>query len=276
MASILRGALGDVGIDVVVAHAMRYGQPSVSTVLRKLREQNLSRLLVLPLYPQYSATTTASVFDAVSRELGQWRNLPDLRFVRGFHRDPGYIQSVVQGIQTQWTASGRPQKLVLSFHGLPRRNLTLGDPYHCECLATGRLVAQELKIPADDVIVTFQSRFGRARWLEPYTEPTLVKLARQGVESVDVACPGFVADCLETLEEIDIGARATFTKAGGRQFRFIPCLNTTPVWVNALADLTRRQLLGWPVSRLDEPMQARREAALAEREALAKSRGAKA
>ena len=276
LASMLLGALGDAGSDVAVAHAMRYGEPSLPAVLRKLRDRNLSRLLVLPLYPQYSGTTTGSVFDAVAAELSQWRNLPELRFVRGFHRDPGYIEALVASIRAQWSASARAEKLVLSFHGLPRRNLLLGDPYHCECLATARLVAEELKLPADDVVVTFQSRFGRARWLEPYTAPTLVELARKGVRSVDVACPGFVADCLETLEEIDIEGRAAFLKAGGRQFRFIPCLNTSPVWVRALADLTRRQLAGWPVARLDDAMQARREAALVEREAMAKARGAKA
>ena len=275
-ASMLRGALGDLGLDVEVVHAMRYGRPALAQTLQALRQNNLARLLVLPLYPQYSGSTTGSVFDAVTRELGRWRNLPELRLARGFHRDPGYIGALVGSIRGLWQASGRSDKLVLSFHGLPRRNLDLGDPYHCECLATARLVADGLKVPADDVVVTFQSRFGKARWLEPYTEPTLVALAKKGVRSVDVACPGFVADCLETLEEIDQEARKAFMKAGGRNFRYIPCLNTSADWIRALADLARRQLEGWPVKRLPPEMLARREALLVERETMAKARGAQA
>ncbi len=275
-ASMLRGALGDLGLDVEVVHAMRYGQPAIGPTLRALRDKNLARLLVLPLYPQYSGPTTASVFDAVTRELGQWRNLPELRLARGFHRDPGYISALVASIRGLWQASGRSDKLVLSFHGLPRRNLDLGDPYHCECLATARLVANELGVPADDVVVTFQSRFGKARWLEPYTEPTLQAMAKKGVRSVDVACPGFVADCLETLEEIDQEVRHAFLKAGGKTFRYIPCLNTSADWIRALADLAQRQLEGWPVKRLAPELTERREALRAERETMAKARGARA
>jgi ferrochelatase len=273
-AVLLRGALGERGVDVAVVHAMRYGNPSVSSVLRELRERNLSRLLVVPLYPQYSSSTTASCFDAVALELSGWRNLPELRMVRGFHREPGYIASLATQVRRKWEANGKPDKLVMSFHGVPRRSLMLGDPYHCECLATARLLADALGLAAHEWVATFQSRFGRARWLEPYTLPTLLELAKAGVRKVDVVCPGFVADCLETLEEIDIEARSAFLQAGGTDFNYIACLNESPQWIAALSDLAERQLGGWPVALLDPERQERREAALAQREALAKARGA--
>jgi ferrochelatase len=273
-AVLLRGALGERGLDVAVTHAMRYGNPPLVGALRELRERNLGRLLVVPLYPQYSGPTTASVFDAIAAELRRWRNLPELRIVRGFHRDPGYISALAAQVRGHWERHGRGQKLVMSFHGVPRRSLDRGDPYHCECLATSRLLAAELGLAQEDWMTSFQSRFGRARWLEPYTQPTLVELARGGTRQVDVVCPGFVGDCLETLEEISIEARAAFLGAGGTQFSYIPCLNESPAWIAALADLAERQLSGWPVARLTDELQAQREAALAEREARARQAGA--
>jgi protoporphyrin/coproporphyrin ferrochelatase len=275
-AVLLRGALGERGLDVAAVHAMRYGNPSISAVLRELRDRNLTRLLVVPLYPQYAGSTTASSFDAIARELSGWRTLPELRMVRGFHREPGYIAALAAQVRRGWEAHGKAEKLVMSFHGVPRSTLMLGDPYHCECLATARLLADELGLEKDDWVATFQSRFGRARWLEPYTLPTLLELARGGVRSVDVICPGFVADCLETLEEIDIEARAAFLEAGGTTFNYIACLNESPQWIAALSDLAERQLGGWPVARLSDELQERREAALAQRELLAKARGATA
>ena len=275
-AVLLRGSLGERNVDVEVAYAMRYGNPSLEKVLRELRERNLTRLLVVPLYPQYAAATTASVFDSLARELCTWRNLPELRVVRSFHRDPGYIAALAIQVRRQWETGGKGGKLVMSFHGLPRRSLTLGDPYHCECLATARLLADELGLAQDDWIATFQSRFGRARWLEPYTLPTLLGLAKQGVRKVDVICPGFVADCLETLEELNIEAKAAFLKAGGTDFNYIACLNESPPWIGALSDLVQRHLGGWPSAKLPQDLQQRREAALADRETLAKQRGAAA
>lgn len=275
-AVLLRGSLGERELDVAVVHAMRYGNPSIPAVLRELRERNLMRLLVVPLYPQYAASTTASSFDAIARELSRWRNLPELRMVRGFHREPGYIAALAAQVRRRWEIDGRGEKLVMSFHGLPRRSLTLGDPYHCECLATARLLADELGLGREDWIATFQSRFGRARWLEPYTLPTLLELARRGVRKVDVICPGFVADCLETLEEIDMEGRSAFLAAGGLSFNYIACLNESPLWIAALSDLVQRQLGGWPVARLTGELQARRDAALAQRESLARARGATA
>ena len=273
---LLRGSLGERNVDVVVSHAMRYGNPSLEKVLRELRERNLSRLLVVPLYPQYAASTTASAFDAIARELTTWRNLPELRMVRNFHRDPGYIAALAAQVRHQWETRGRGEKLLMSFHGLPRRALTLGDPYHCECLATARLLGDELGLDRNDWVATFQSRFGRARWLEPYTLPTLLELAKTGTRKVDVVCPGFVADCLETLEEINIEARTAFLKAGGTDFNYIACLNESPAWIGALSDLVQRQLGGWPVAKLSDELQQRRQSALSDREALAKQRGAAA
>jgi ferrochelatase len=273
-AVLLQGALGQRKVDVAVAHAMRYGNPSVAAGLRDLRERNLTRLLVVPLYPQYAASTTASVFDEVAAELSTWRNLPELRMVRNFHDEPGYIAALATQVRRQWDSHGRGQKLVMSFHGLPQRSLMLGDPYHCECLATARLLATELELDEDQWRATFQSRFGRAQWLQPYTLPTLLDLAKNGTREVDVICPGFVSDCLETLEEISIEARSAFLEAGGAAFNYIDCLNESPLWIGALADLVERHLSGWPVTRPSEETAQRRKEALSAREARAKARGA--
>jgi len=220
-----------------VEHAMRYGEPSIAAALDRLRAAGCDRILVLPLYPQYAASTSASTFDAVCAWLARTRNVPELRLVKHFHDHPRYIAALAAGVRRHWEAHGRGAKLVMSFHGLPRFALERGDPYHCECQATGRLLAQALGLGADEYAVTFQSRFGRAEWLQPYTEPTLVALAREGLRRVDVVCPGFVADCLETLEEIGIGAKHAFLSNGGREFQLVPCLNEAPEWIDALAEI---------------------------------------
>jgi ferrochelatase len=202
-AVLLEGYLGQRGHRVVVRHAMRYGEPSIDSVLDAVKAAGADRILVMPLFPQYAASTTASIADVLAMWLRRTRNIPEIRFVKHYHDDTGYVDALAARVNEHWRVNGRPDKLVLSFHGLPRRSLALGDPYHCECLKTGRLLAERLKVRDDFVAVTFQSRFGRAEWLQPYTEPTLVALARAGVARVDVFCPGFAADCLETLEEID-------------------------------------------------------------------------
>jgi ferrochelatase len=273
-ALLLRGALGERKVDVAVVHAMRYGNPSVAAGLRGLRDVNLTRLLVVPLYPQYAASTTASAFDEVAAELSTWRNLPELRMVRNFHDEPGYIAALAAQVRRQWTSQGRGQKLVMSFHGLPQRSLTLGDPYHCECLATARLLAAQLGLGEEQWIATFQSRFGSARWLQPYTLPTLLDLAKNGTREVDVICPGFVADCLETLEEISIEARAAFLEAGGTAFNYIECPNESSLWISALSDLVQRHLSGWPVARLSDEAAQQRDQALEARQSRARQRGA--
>jgi len=247
-ALLLAGYLGQRGHSVLVRHAMRYGSPSIAAALDALRAAGAERILVLPLYPQYAAATTASVGDAVADWMKRRRNLPELRFVKHWHDDPGYIGALARRVSDHWMTHGRPDRLVLSFHGLPKRSLTLGDPYHCECLKTGRLLAERLKLREENVVVTFQSRFGKAEWLKPYTEPTLIALAKEGVARVDVFCPGFFADCLETLEEIDLEARAAFLAAGGKEFGYIPCLNDQHEGIAALAAIALSHMGGWTTS----------------------------
>lgn len=233
------------GTDVELSWAMRYGAPSVPERLTALRAAGCGRILVVPMYPQYAASTTASVMDEVARCFTRWRNLPELRFVRSFHDDPGYIAALAASVREHWAAHGEPDRLVLSFHGTPRRTVELGDPYEHECRETARLVGEALALPAGRLVVSFQSRFGKAEWLQPYTQPTLEALARGGVGRVDVMCPGFVADCLETLEEIAMECRAAFLGAGGETFHYLPCVNERGDWMNALAGLVRRELGHW-------------------------------
>ena len=263
-AQALDAALKKAGHDILVRHAMRYGSPSVASVLNGLRAEGATRVLVLPLYPQYAAATTASVGDAVMRWALQARRVPELRFVGEYHADTGYIAALAERLQAHWAEHGRAERLVLSFHGVPERSLLLGDPYHCQCHVTARLLAQMVGLPREQLHVTFQSRFGKAKWLEPYTEPTLRELAAQGVKSVDVMCPGFVADCLETLEEIAQEAHEAFIEAGGQRFAYVPCVNDTPRFIDALAEIALQHLQGWPTRPADPAaLQQQRERALA-------------
>jgi len=260
----LSQALAEGGHAVLVRHAMRYGNPSVASVMDQLRAEGATRVLVLPLYPQYAAATTASVNDAVMQWALKARRQPELRLVGEYHNDPGYIEALAEQLRAHWQTHGRAQKLVLSFHGVPERSLLLGDPYHCQCHVTARLLAQALGLAPDEMKVTFQSRFGKAKWLEPYTEPTLRELATQGVKSVDVMCPGFVADCLETLEEIAQEAHEAFVESGGERFSYVPCLNDKPRFIQALAAISLRHLQGWPTTLPadDTDRRAQRERAL--------------
>jgi len=264
-AKLLGGYLGERGHRVTVRYAMRYGSPSIAAELDALRAQGATRVLVLPLYPQYSGPTTASVIDAVAAWSLKARTLPELRFVNHYHDDPGYIAALAHSVTAHWQKNGRPDRLVMSFHGVPERTLHLGDPYHCECLKTARLLGEQLGLAAGSYSVTFQSRFGKAAWLQPYTEPTLQQLARDGVKRVDVLCPGFAADCLETLEEIAQEARDAFLTAGGEQFNYIPCLNDRHEWISALSAIAIQHLQGWPT--MAEPdlaaLEAQRQRALA-------------
>ena len=244
-ATLLQGYLGEKAKGIVVDYAMRYGKPSIPEVMHKLRQQNCQRILLLPLYPQYAASTVATTFDAVFAELEQMRNAPALRTVRHFHDDPGYIKACAQNIRDYWTLHGRPDKLVMSFHGLPRKTLEQGDHYYCECQKSGRLIAEELGLGKEQYLVTFQSRFGRAEWLKPYTAATLAELGKQKMKRVDVVCPGFVSDCLETLEEIAMEVRDEFLHAGGGEYHYVPCLNERPDWISALCELTLANLQGW-------------------------------
>jgi ferrochelatase len=236
----------------LVDYAMRYGKPSVAEKIQAMKAQGVDRLLVLPLYPQYAASSSGSALDAVWQTLLHTRNPPDVRALRHFHDHPGYIAALRQSIEAHWAQHGKPDVLVMSFHGVPRRSLDLGDPYHCECHKTGRLLAESLGLAAGQYRVTFQSRFGRAEWLQPYTDKTLEELGRAKTKRLDIVCPGFVADCLETLEEIALEGKATFLGAGGGEFRHIPALNDRSFWIASLADLALNELAGWLPQNLGE------------------------
>jgi ferrochelatase len=246
-ADLLQGYLGErlKGGPLAVEYAMRYGKPGIPEVMAKLKAENCQKILVVPLYPQYAASAAGSVFDAVADALKLMRNVPGIRMVKHFHDHPGYIKAVASGIRDHWAKHGRPNKLVMSFHGVPQATHDAGDPYYCECRKSGRLIAGELGLSNDEYLITFQSRFGRAQWLKPYTAATLTELGRQKLGRVDVVCPGFVADCLETLEEIAGEVREDFKRAGGGEYHYIPCLNDRHEWINALSDLVVDNLQGW-------------------------------
>lgn len=255
--------------DICLGLGMRYGNPSIEQALESLRRQGVRRLLVLPLYPQYSATTTASCFDRVADVLKTWRWQPELRFINHYHTETGYINALAASVRQAWDTQPAAEKLMLSFHGLPQRYLQAGDPYYCECAATTRLLAETLGLDEGQYLMTFQSRVGREPWLQPYTDHQLQQWAQSGVESVDVLCPGFSADCLETLEEIDMQNRELFLASGGKQYRYIPALNTREDHIRFLHDLLLRHLQGWELS--DTSTGAEREA----RRQRAMAKGAK-
>jgi len=245
-ATLLQGYLSQrTKAPYVVDYAMRYGNPSIANVLKNLREQNCERILIVPMYPQYAASSTGTAFDDVFREVLQIRNAPALRTIKHFHDHPGYIKALANNINEYWMKNGRPEKLVMSFHGLPQFSLDKGDPYHCECHKTARLLAQELGLKLEQYTLSFQSRFGKAEWLKPYTTATLKELGKKKTKRVDVVCPGFVSDCLETLEEIAMEGREDFLHAGGGEYHYIPCLNDRNDWMLALTDLVMENLQGW-------------------------------
>ncbi|HMM47255.1 MAG TPA: ferrochelatase [Thiobacillaceae bacterium] len=245
-AKLLKGWLGGrAPTSLVVDYAMRYGAPSIPDVLDRMKASGCDRILILPAYPQYAASSAATAFDAAFDWFKRIRNQPALRTVKHYHDHPAYIQALAANVRDDWQTHGRPDVLVMSFHGVPRRTLDQGDPYHCECQKTGRLLAEALGLEAAQYRITFQSRFGRAEWLQPYTDQTLEALGRQGVGRVDVVAPGFTADCLETLEELAMEGRATFLAAGGKAFRYIPALNEHPAWIEALGRIALENLGGW-------------------------------
>jgi ferrochelatase len=231
---------------VQVALAMRYGNPSIESGLEELRRGGARRILILPLYPQYSGATTGSTFDAVADVLKRWRWVPELRFVNHYHDDPGYIAAMAERIRTHWAQHGRGERLLFSFHGVPKRYLLAGDPYHCQCHKTARLIAESLQLPDSAWELAFQSRFGREEWLRPYTDERVKALGAEGRKRIDVCCPGFSADCLETLEEIAVQNHEFFVEAGGEHLEYIPALNDQPAHIQALADLAVRHMAGWP------------------------------
>lgn len=245
--SLLKGWLGEKGkpSSWIVDYAMRYGSPSVASVIGKLKAQGCTRILAVPLYPQFAASSSASALDAVFDTLSHTRDQPALRTIKSFHDHPGYIAALAQSVHDHRMRQGRGDVLVMSFHGIPRKSVEQGDPYQRQCLATGELLARTLGLPKEQYRITFQSRFGAAEWLKPYTVDTLAELGKGGVKRVDVICPGFVADCLETLEEIAMEGKATFLNAGGKEFSHIPALNERADWIDALGELILSNLQGW-------------------------------
>ena len=247
---MLRGFLGEkIKSPLKVEYAMRYGNPSMASAIDKLKAANCDNILVLPLYPQYAASTTASTMDELGRVLAEMRNVPGIRFVRSFHDHPAYIKAIAKNVLAEWMKIGRPNfatdKLLMTFHGVPKFHLVKGDPYHCQCHKSARLIAEELGVKKGDYVVTFQSRFGKTEWLQPYTDKTLETLGAAGTKRIDVICPGFAADCLETLEEIAMEAKETFLHAGGKTFNYIPVANDTQAYVGALAAIVQEELVGW-------------------------------
>ena len=232
----LQRALGD---DTRVELAMRYGEPSIDSALQALLDDGVQRIVVLPLYPQYSSTTTASVFDAVGAALRRRHRMPELVLVRDYHDEPAYIAALAARVCEYRERHGSGERLLMSFHGVPERYLTNGDTYHAECVRTAKLLAERLGLADGDWQLSFQSRFGKAKWVEPYTDATLRAWARDGVRRVDVVCPGFAADCLETLEEIAIMNRRLFVDAGGDALHYIPALNDRDDHIAALAGVIR-------------------------------------
>jgi ferrochelatase len=247
---ILRKELGS---PVHVAYGMRYGNPSIGEALRALGERGCRRILVLPLYPQYAGATVGSTFDAVAAELTTWRWVPELRTIQQYHDDPAYVRALAASIWELWEREGEPDKLLFSFHGIPLRYFQGGDPYFCQCQKLARLTADELGLPRQRWELSFQSRFGREEWLKPYTDKVVAALPKAGVRKLDIVSPGFSADCLETLEELDEQNREFFLHAGGERFRYIPALNDRPDHLRVLADLILRNLGGWatPASAWD-------------------------
>jgi protoporphyrin/coproporphyrin ferrochelatase len=244
LAAALAAALP--GRDLVVDWAMRYGNPSTGAALKKFVEAGCTRVLLFALYPQYAAATTATAYDEVFRALMEERWQPAIRTAPPYHDEPGYIEALARSIEAHLDGlSWQPEVVLASFHGLPKRYLLLGDPYHCHCAKTARLLRERLRWSEQDLRLTFQSRFGREEWLQPYTDETVRTLAREGVKNLAIVTPGFAADCVETLEEIAIAARESFLEHGGEHFTFVPCLNDADDHVALLADLVRRELAGW-------------------------------
>jgi ferrochelatase len=227
---------------VTTDYAMRYGEPSIAKQLKRFKQQGITDLVVLPLYPQYSSTTTASIYDAVIKELNEWRHLPSIQFISDYHQDKHYIAAVADSIEQIWREQGKNELLLMSFHGLPEQLTKWGDPYFHQCQETAALVAEKLGLNKKQWLLVFQSRFGKAEWLKPYCVDTLQNLPGQGIKTVDVICPGFAVDCLETLEEIAMENKSVFMESAGVNYRYIPALNDSEAHVNAITGLLEQKL----------------------------------
>ena len=231
--------------NMIFEVGMRYGNPSIPNALRNLQKQNLRKLLVLPMYPQYCAATTGSTFDEVTNVLQKWRWIPELRFINQYFEDDKYVQALSNSITSFWEKHSKPQKIIFSYHGIPKKYLLNGDPYHCFCLKTTRLVKEKIGLSDDEIMTTFQSRFGKAEWLQPYTSETLKELPKQGIKDINIISPGFSSDCLETLEELEEENREYFMESGGEQYKYIPCLNDDDEHIDVFVNLIKKNIQGW-------------------------------
>lgn len=249
------------GVGIVVECAMRYGQPAIDDTIESMLQQGVRKLLVLPLYPQYCASTTGSTFDAIAEDFKSRRWIPELRFVTQYHDNADYINAMADKIRDHWNSNEQADKLIFSYHGIPKRYLINGDPYHCQCHKTSRLIAENLGLNIDQYMVTFQSRFGREEWLKPYTDHTLMALPEQGVKSVQIVCPGFSSDCLETIEEIGIENRDYFLEAGGQRYEYIDALNSDDAHIDLIRSLVEDNIAGWD-TQLDNSQRASLAASL--------------
>ena len=233
--------------NIVFEVGMRYGNPSIPDALLKLQKKQVRRLLVLPMYPQYCAATTGSTFDEVTNVLQKWRWIPEMRFINQYFEEKNYIEALSNSIKSFWKKNKKPQKIIFSYHGIPKRYLTNGDPYHCFCLKTTRLVKEHLELSDDEIMTTFQSRFGREEWLKPYTSETLKELPKQGIKNIHIISPGFSSDCLETLEELEEENKEYFMESGGENYHYIPCLNDHDDHIDVFVNLIKKHTQGWPL-----------------------------
>ncbi len=231
--------------NIVFEVGMRYGNPSIPDALIKLQKKQVRRLLVLPMYPQYCAATTGSTFDEVTNVLQKWRWIPEMRFINQYFEEKNYIEALSNSIKSFWKKTPKPQKIIFSYHGIPKRYLINGDPYHCFCLKTTRLVKEYMGLSDDEIITTFQSRFGREEWLKPYTSETLKELPKQGIKNIHIISPGFSSDCLETLEELEEENKEYFMESGGENYHYIPCLNDHDDHIDVFVNLIKKHTQGW-------------------------------
>ena len=230
---------------IAVKLAMRYGNPSLKSTLNNIMQSESSRILIIPMYPQYSATTTATAIDQVNKNVRKMRFTPELRFIRSYYNEPSYLDAIANKISVFWQSHPRPDKLIFSYHGIPQRNIKLGDRYYADCLATTAGVIERLGLSESEYMTTFQSRFGPQKWLQPYTDKTMESISHEGVKSIHVLSPAFSADCLETLEELSILNREIFLENGGESFEYIPALNDDEAHVQLFSELIEKHISGW-------------------------------
>ena len=243
----IKSAFSNSNKNMVFELVMRYGNPSIQDALNKFQKKQVRRLLVLPMYPQYCAATTGSTFDEVTNVLQKWRWIPEMRFINQYFEEKNYFEALSNSIKSFWKKYPKPQKIIFSYHGIPKRYLTNGDPYHCFCLKTTRLVKEQMKLSDNEIMTTFQSRFGREEWLKPYTSETLKELPKQGIKNIHIISPGFSSDCLETLEELEEENKEYFMESGGESYKYIPCLNDNEDHIDVFINLIRKHTQGWPL-----------------------------